>query len=169
MKVVVVNKNDKEISFLGKIKAHKKGKLHRAFSIFVFNDQGELLIQKRSKHKLLWPEFWSNTVCSHPLPKEETIDAAQRRLKEEFGFSTELGLEYRFQYYAEYGDVGIEHELCHVLIGNYNGKVKPDKKEIADYKWININKLKQQIKRSPDKFTPWFKKEFKELVKRGII
>lgn len=168
-KVVRVDKDDKKIALEDKKRAHEQGNLHRAFSVFIFNKQRELLIQKRSNHKKLWPGFWSNTVCSHPLPGESILQAAKRRLKEEFGFRTKLKMHYKFEYYAEYKDIGIEHELCYVLSGKYDGTVNPDKREIADYKWIDTQQLKKQIKKSPSEYTPWFKKELKELEKRKII
>jgi isopentenyl-diphosphate delta-isomerase len=169
MQVIKVDKNDQRQGFIEKQQAHKKGVLHRAFSIFIFNEAGELLVQQRSAQKQLWPLSWSNSCCSHPLPEEPTKQAAERRLKEELGFTTQLKRIYKFHYKKKFEDVGYEHELCHVFVGDYSGKAVPDKKEINDYQWIEIDELKEQIKDKPEQFTPWFKMEVEKLGKSGVF
>jgi len=157
-KLILVNKKDKVVGFETKEKCHQgKGILHRAFSIYLFNNKGQLLIQQRSKFKKLWPLYWANTCCSHPRQDESYVKAGERRLKEEFGFSCFLKMVDKFQYQAKYKDVGSENEMCAVLVGECDGKVKANPKEIADWKWVDIDKLQDDFKRNPDKYAPWFK------------
>lgn len=156
--LILVDENDNEIGYEEKVRAHLgEGKLHRAFSIFIFNDKNELLLQKRNKEKMLWGEFWTNTCCSHPRKGESLEEATHRRLMEEMGFDCELKEIFRFPYQAKFKDVGSEKEIDHVFVGRYNGPVKPDPKEVADWKWISIKELKKDIEKNPDNYTPWFK------------
>ena len=165
-KLLLVNKKDKIIGFETKENCHQaKGILHRAFSVYIFNNKGQLLIQQRSKLKPLWPFYWANTCCSHPREDEEYIEAGGRRLKEEFGFTCSLKMIDKFQYQAKYKDVGSENEMCAILIGEYNGKIKADSKEIANWKWVNVNKLQNDFKKNPDKYTPWLKIGLKRYLK----
>jgi geranylgeranyl diphosphate synthase type I len=166
-KLLLVDKKDKVIGVETKENCHKgKGTLHRAFSVYVFNNKGQLLIQQRSKFKPLWPlRWWAPTCCSHPRKGEEYIDAGERRLKEEFGFTCSLKMIDKFQYHAKYKDVGSENEMCAILIGKYNGKIKADSKEIADWKWISVNKLQHDFKKNPNKYVPWLKTGFKRYFK----
>ncbi|MFC1711018.1 isopentenyl-diphosphate Delta-isomerase [Patescibacteria group bacterium] len=170
-KVILVDKKDKARGFLKKEKAHTlKGRLHRAFSIFILNSKGELLIQKRSKYKKLWPlNYWTNSCCSHGQGKEEIIKTAQKKLKQELGFTTKLKLIDKFLYSFPYKNIGSEYELSYIFLGNYDGQVKPNKEEVADYKWIKLSDLEKEIKISPNNFTPWFKKEIKEFIKNKIL
>ncbi len=161
-KVVLVNKKDKVIGTEEKIKAHLEGKLHRAFSIILFNKKGELLIQKRAKTKYHSPGLWSNTCCSHPRPKEKIELAAKRRLKEEMGIETDLKKAFSFVYKAKLGNL-IEYEFDHVFLGRFDGKPKPNKKEVADWQWIKPADLKADIKKNPQKYTPWFKIIFRKI------
>ena len=174
-KLIIVNKQDKVLGYKSKGECHRlKGIFHRAFSIFVINDKNEILLQKRSKYKLLWPLFWSNTCCSHPNAKgakindakdvkKDLIKQAEKRLKEEMGFSCGLKPIFKFQYQAVYKNIGSENELVAVLLGKYGGqKIKPDLKEAAGFKWISLKDLINQIKKSPEEFTPWFKKIIKD-------
>jgi len=165
-KLLLVNKKDKIIGFETKEKCHQgKGILHRAFSVYIFNNKGQLLIQQRSKFKPLWPLYWANTCCSHPRKGEEYIKAGERRLKEEFGFTCTLKMIDKFQYQAEYKNAGSENEMCAILIGEYNGKIKANPKEVANWKWVNINKLQNHIKKNPNKYTPWLKIGLKRYFK----
>lgn len=154
--VILVNKKDEPIGVEEKIKAHRQGKLHRAFSILLFNKKGETLIQKRAKSKYHSGGLWANTCCSHPRPKERIIQAAKRRLKEEMGISCNLKKVFSFIYKTKLGNL-TEYEFDHVLFGKFDGKPKPDKKEVADWKWIKLADLKADIKKNPQKYTPWFK------------
>jgi len=166
-KLILVNKKDKVVGFETKKKCHQgKGILHRAFSVYVFNNKKQLLIQKRSKFKPLWPLYWwAPTCCSHPRKGEEYIDAGKRRLKEEFGFSCPLRMIDKFRYQARYKNVGSENEMCAILVGKYNGKIKANPKEIADWKWIDISKLRNDFKKNPDRYVPWLKIGLKRYLK----
>ncbi len=158
VKVVLVNEKDEEVGLENKKKAHlKEGILHRAFTIFIFNSKKQLLIQKRSKNKFLWPLSWEASCSSHPLPGEDYLTAAKKRLKRELGFSCKLKLLGRFQYQANYKNIGAEKEICALLIGKYNGKIKPNKKEIAEYKWVDLKELKKDLTKNPKKYAPWLK------------
>lgn len=161
-KVVLVNKKDEEVGTEEKLKAHQKGKLHRAFSVFLFNKKGDFLIQKRAESKYHSPGLWTNTCCSHPKPNEELKKAAQRRLKEEMGISCDLKKKFNFIYKAEMGNL-TEHEFDHVFFGEFNGKPKPNKKEVSDWKRISPVDLRKDIKKNPWKYTPWFKIIIKKL------
>jgi isopentenyl-diphosphate delta-isomerase len=155
--LILVDDNDREIGFKPKTDAHTgKGVLHRAFSIFVFNSDNELLLQQRSRDKMLWPGFWSNTCCSHPR-RGETMDVAvRRRLKQELGFECPLEYLYKFKYHAQFGAVGAEHELCSV----YFGPVDVNVTEIAAWRFVGVEVLERELKLKPDTFTPWFKMEW---------
>ena len=156
-KVILVNKHNRKIGIEEKIKAHKEGKLHRAFSIFIFNSKGELLIQQRAKTKYHSGILWSNTVCSHPRPNETYSKATHRRLKQEMGFDCKLKKLFCFIYKAEFSNKLIENEYDCVFIGKFDGKVKPNKKEVMNYKWISIKDLKKDIKKNPKKYSVWLK------------
>lgn len=164
-KVILVNKKNKTIGAEEKIKAHLTGKLHRAFSVLLFNKKGETLIQKRAESKYHSPGFWTNTCCSHPRLREEVGLAAKRRLKEEMGISCELEEAFSFIYRAKLDDL-IEHEFDHVFFGRFDGKPKPDKKEVADWRWIKLADLKADIKKNHQKYTPWFKIIIKKIIKQ---
>jgi isopentenyl-diphosphate delta-isomerase len=156
--VVLVDGEDKECGLAEKFAAHRHpAKLHRAFSVYVFDDKGQLLIQKRNRDKKTWPAFWSNSCCSHPRPNEAVIAAAQRRLQEELGFTCEVrflfGLEYKAQFDADWG----EHEYLHVLLGSHNGSVKPDPSEVEEFAFADLDWLLGDMEAAPEKYTPWFK------------
>ena len=159
-KVVLVNKKDEEIGIEEKLKVHREGKLHRSFSILIFNSKGQLLIQQRTKFKHHSPLLWSNTCCSHPRPKEDLKEAAKRRLKEEMGIECDLKKVFSFIYKAKSGNF-IEHEFDHVFIGKFDGNPKPNKKEVQNFRWINLEELKKDIKENPKKYTFWFRKILK--------
>ncbi|GBD34035.1 Isopentenyl-diphosphate Delta-isomerase [bacterium HR34] len=156
-KIILVDENDNEIGFEEKLEVHKKGKLHRAFSIFVFNSKGELLIQKRAKNKYHSGGLWTNTCCSHPHPGENLEEAVHRRLKEEMGFDCNLKEIFSFIYKVKFENGLTENELDHVFIGVYDGEVKPNQNEVEDFKWVNINTLLKDIQFNEDKYTYWFK------------
>lgn len=154
--VILVDKKGKEIGKEEKLKAHQEGKLHRAFSVFIFNKKGELLLQKRAESKYHSSGLWSNTCCSHPRQGFDLKEEAKKRLKEEMGIETDLKKNFSFIYKKKVGDL-IEHEFDYVLSGKFNGNPKPDKKEVADWSWINKNYLERDIKENPEKYTPWLK------------
>ena len=156
--VVLVDENDNEVGVEEKIKAHQNGgKLHRAFSIVVFNSEGKMLIQKRASSKYHWPGIWANTCCSHPRPGEKLDDAVKRRLEEEMGFQTELSEVHDFVYRASFDNGLTEWELDHVFVGVFDGEPNPNPDEVGDYKWINLEDLKNDLSKNGDKYAPWFK------------
>ena len=165
--VVLVDDKDKVIGYKEKFKAHKHPvSLHRAISVVVFDkDRKKMLIHKRARVKATWPLFWTNTCCTHPLKGESYKAAAERRLKEEMGFSTPLKQAFKFIYKAKYDEIWGEHELDTVFTGNYKGEIKPNPEEVADYRWVEIGKLVSDIKKNSDKYTPWFKIILEKLEK----
>jgi len=164
-KLIVIDKNDNIVGYEEKEKCHdNEGIPHSAFSVFIFNNKGQLLIQQRSKFKRLWPLHWSNSCCSHPRPREELKKAAQRRIAEELGIFCELKYLYKFRYTASYKNIGSENEICAVLIGKSDDGVILNPAEIQDFKWVDIGELRKDVERNPEKYTPWFKMEIKELL-----
>lgn len=155
--VILVDENDKPIGNMGKLEVHQKGLLHRAFSVFIFNDKGELLLQKRASTKYHSPGLWTNTCCSHPQPGEETLNAANRRLREEMGIDTILIHKTSFIYRTEFDNGLTEHEFDHVFVGQSNDHPVINKLEIDEFKWMSLNTIKEDIKNSPQNFTSWFK------------
>jgi len=168
--LVLINRQDQPLAIEGKTAAHLgKGKLHRAISIFLFNKKGELLIQQRSSSKMLWPLYWTNTACSHPQPGEDYQAAAERRLQEEFGIKAKLKLHHKFIYHEKYKNIGSEHELDAVFTGISDVSPKPDQQEIADWQYIKLADLRKEIKKHPNKYTPWFKLSLKKLKSSDIF
>ena len=165
--VVLVNSKDEPLGTMEKLEAHHKGLLHRAFSVLIFNHKGELLIQKRAKHKYHCGGLWTNTCCSHQRLNEESINAGKRRLQEEMGFTTELVSIGNFIYRVAFPNGLIEHELDHVLIGNYSEDPIPNKEEVEDWRYVSLETLNQDIKMNPNDYTYWFKEimnRFKEKI-----
>ncbi|MEH0156731.1 isopentenyl-diphosphate Delta-isomerase [Limibacter armeniacum] len=156
--VILVNDQDEVIGYKEKLKAHKDGDLHRAFSVMVFNSQKQLLLQKRAKDKYHSGGLWTNTCCSHPSPDEENmVVSAQQRLQEEMGFSCDLELLYHFIYRTEFNNGLVEYELDHVLWGTYDKEPKPNPSEAETYEWVTWDKLIARIADQPETFTSWFK------------
>lgn len=155
--IILVDAEDNEIGTGEKMAVHQTGQLHRAFSILVFNKNGELLLQQRAKDKYHCPGLWANTCCSHPRPSEDILVAAQRRLQEEMGFDCPLEEKYSFIYKAEFTNGLTEHEFDHVLIGDYNGQINFNSTEVQAIRWLDIETIKQEIKNQPAKYTDWFK------------
>lgn len=155
--VVLVNENDEVVGSCEKLKAHQTGVLHRAFSIFIFNNNNELMLQQRALDKYHSAGLWTNTCCSHQRPNETTLEAAHRRLKEEMGFDCDLYEKFNFVYQAHLENNLIEHELDHVLFGNYNANPTINPSEAANWKWVSISELKQSIDQSPEHYTAWLK------------
>jgi isopentenyl-diphosphate delta-isomerase len=156
-KVILVNENDEEIGYMEKMEAHVKGLLHRAFSVFVFNDDGEMLIHQRAKHKYHSGGLWTNACCSHPRKGETNEEAAHRRLMEEMGFDCEIEKAFEFTYKAELDKGLSEHEYDHVFLGRYNGKPNINPEEVENYKWIDQQSLLQSVNNNPGSYTEWFK------------
>ncbi|WP_046745850.1 isopentenyl-diphosphate Delta-isomerase [Kordia zhangzhouensis] len=169
--VILVNENDEQIGVMEKIEAHEKALLHRAFSVFILNNKGELMLQQRALHKYHSPGLWTNTCCSHQREGESNIAAGKRRLQEEMGFVTELAEAVSFIYKAPFDNGLTEHEYDHVMIGNYNDApiINPD--EVADWKWMDVKAVKDDIASHPEKYTAWFKiifDKFYEHIKVDI-
>ncbi len=156
--IILVDERDNEAGTEEKLKAHQNGgKLHRAFSIFVFNSRGEMLIQQRAEGKYHCGGMWTNTCCSHQRPDERLEQAAHRKLRQEMGFNTELKEIFKFTYKASFGNGLTEHELDHVFVGRFGGKPEPNPDEVGDWKWVGIAELKKDVAKNPGKYTPWFK------------
>jgi isopentenyl-diphosphate Delta-isomerase len=164
--LILVDEHDTVLGFDSKQNVHRQGgRLHRAFSIFLFAGSGRVLLHRRSRDKLLWPAYWTNSCCSHPRRGETLGGAARRRLGEELGVSAHLHCLYRFQYTASFGDVGTERELCSVLLGNVDEAlpVRPHRGEVMDWGWFDCSAVDHWLRRSPERFTPWFQLEWARL------
>jgi len=161
--VLLVNKNDQPLGTMEKITAHEKGELHRAFSVFVFNSRGELLLQKRASEKYHSGGLWTNTVCSHPKAGEEVAASAKRRMMEEMGFECEITKVFTFVYKANVGDGLTEHEYDHVFFGYSDTAPMPNHDEVEDWKYVDMDWLNQDVKENPDDYTVWFKIALKEV------
>ena len=166
--VILVDPMDREIGTEEKLKAHRGGKLHRAFSVFVFNTSGELLLQKRSETKYHSGGLWTNTCCSHPRPGESHYCAARRRLNEEMGFDCELTGLFSFIYYAKLENNLFEHELDSVFVGRYDGQPVPNPDEVDDWKWMDVEKLKRDVGKNPGHYTYWFKLILNRVLKQAV-
>jgi isopentenyl-diphosphate delta-isomerase len=165
-KLILVDKKDKQIGTEFKLKTHKEGRLHRAFSIFVFNEKGELLLQKRSSKKYHSGGLWTNTCCSHPKPGEETTSSAHRRLQEEMGFDCNISEIFSFVYKAKLDHCLTEHEFDHIFIGKFNQDPIINKQEAEDFKWATQKFLTQDIKNNPKTYTYWFQKIYKKVFQK---
>lgn len=163
--VVLINPQDEVLGSMEKMEAHQNGLLHRAFSVFLFNDKGEMLLQKRAASKYHSPNQWTNAVCSHPRMDETYEDGAKRRLQEELGIEVDIEQKFHFLYKAEVGDDLWEHELDHVFTGFYNGEFELNPEEVSEIRYILMEDLEQEMKTNPEYFTEWFKiilKEYKD-------
>ena len=163
MEVILVNKNDDQIGTMEKMEAHEKGLLHRAFSIFIFNSKGELLLQQRAAGKYHNAGLWTNTCCSHPLPGEDVLTAANRRLLEEMGFATLLSPAFNFTYQATFANGLTEHEYDYVFTGTYDGKIKIDGSEVSDYCFKTMSDIEASLQMHPLKYTEWFRIAFPQI------
>ena len=161
--VILVNENNDELGVMPKMEAHEKAVLHRAFSVFVFNSKKELMLQQRAAHKYHSPLLWTNTCCSHQKLGETNVEAGKRRLQEEMGFVTELKDTVSFVYKAPFDNGLTEHELDHVLVGEYEGEPNINKDEVEHWKWMPIEKVKLDIENNPAEYTEWFKIIFEKF------
>ena len=162
--LILVDENDVEIGHMDKASCHDaNGKLHRAFSLFIFDRDGRLLLQRRSASKRLWPLYWSNSCCSHPRRGESMEAATRRRLQDELGIGADLEFVYKFMYQADFGELGAEHELCWVFVGRSLETVVANRTEIAATRSLTGQELQQQLDANPQDFTPWFKLEWQRL------
>jgi isopentenyl-diphosphate delta-isomerase len=157
IEVILVDNTDKPIGTMEKMEAHTQPHLHRAFSIFLFNEQGEMLLQQRAYTKYHSGGLWTNACCSHPLPEEETANAANRRLYEELGIQTPLHKAFDFVYQASFDNGLFEHEFDHVYLGTYSGELYLNPEEVADYCYKSLEEIKEDLGKFPEIYTPWFK------------
>ncbi|MGD9116876.1 MAG: isopentenyl-diphosphate Delta-isomerase [Dehalococcoidia bacterium] len=154
---------DGQVSTMEKIEAHRYGLLHRAVSVFIFNDRNELLLQKRAVDKYHSPGKWTNTCCTHPYPGESPIIAAQRRLSEEMGLAATLTEVFTFSYHADVGNGLTENEFDHIFFGTSNQKPTPNHAEVSDWKWVTIEELKQEITKNPEEYSSWLRQCFSKI------
>ena len=164
-KVILVNEKDEQIGLMPKMEAHEKALLHRAFSVFVFNEQNELMIQQRAFGKYHSPGLWTNTCCSHQREGESNIEAGKRRLQDEMGFSTELNDTISFIYKAPFDNGLTEHEFDHILVGYFNGEPDLNPEEVHAWKWMSLEELKADMEKQPQLYTEWFKIIFENYYK----
>lgn len=161
--VILVNPQDEKVGLMEKIEAHEKALLHRAFSVFIFNDKKELMLQQRALTKYHSPGLWTNTCCSHQRDGESNIAAGTRRLQEEMGFVAPLKETTSFIYKAPFDNGLTEHELDHILIGQYNEAPKVNPDEVESWKWMSLDAVKNDIEANPDLYTAWFKIIFEKF------
>ena len=163
--LILVDREDNELGFASKAECHfGTGLLHRAFSVFIFNSSGQVLLQQRSQQKKLWNLYWSNSCCSHPHQGEQIENAAHRRLIEELSIDCELHYLYKFFYQESFEKKGSEHELCSVFVGLFDGEISINTNEIADWKFIDPEELSKSIDQYPEKYTAWLQSEWSELT-----
>lgn len=162
-RLILVDTMDMPVGTAEKMEAHQKALLHRAFSVFIFNSKGEMLLQQRAVNKYHSGGLWSNACCSHPYQGQETKAAAEKRLQEEMGFTTPLNKAFEFIYNASFDNGLTEYEYDHVFIATYDGKISPDTTEVGDYCFIKMDELKESILSHPQKYTEWFKIAFPKL------
>ena len=160
--LILVDDADRRLGHMSKERCHEgRGVLHRAFSLLIFNNRGELLLQQRAPAKRLWPLYWSNSCCSHPRITETMQEATRRRLLEELGIRCDLQFLFKFQYHAQFDATGAEHELCSVFIGRCDGPLDVNREEIHDWRWISPDVLQRQMSGSGGpQYTPWFQLEW---------
>jgi isopentenyl-diphosphate delta-isomerase len=161
--LVLVDDMDQPIGTMDKMEVHRKGLLHRAFSVFIFNRQGDMLIQQRADEKYHSPGLWTNACCSHPFPGEPVQKAAERRLYEELGFNTLLQELFSFTYRSQFENGLIEHEYDHVFSGIYDGKMNPAKEEVKDHAYRSLQEISNELTNSPEHYTPWFRIAFPRI------
>ena len=154
--ILTVDDRDIETGYMEKMEVHQKGILHRAFSVMLFNNEGEVLLQKRAKKKYHSPGLWTNCCCSHQREGETLEEAVSRRLKDELGIKCECREVFKFMYRAEFENGLVEHEIDHVFFGQYNGKVFPNVDEVEEIRWVSLDKLGEEMSDHPENFTYWF-------------
>ena len=155
--VILVDEQDREVGAGEKLQAHRDGALHRAFSVFVFDPAGRLLLQKRAAGKYHSGGLWSNTCCGHPRPEEATQASARRRLREEMNFDCELRAAFEFLYRAEFENELIEHEYDHVFVGDFDGAFVPNESEVEDWRWATPDELRRDMRERPEEYTYWLR------------
>lgn len=161
--VILVNQQDEQIGLMPKMEAHERALLHRAFSVFIFNDKNELMLQQRALDKYHSPGLWTNTCCSHQREGESNIEAGKRRLQEEMGFEVELKESISFIYKAPFDNGLTEHEFDHILVGKYDGMPSINSDEVANWKWMTLEAVKVDMEFQPEQYTAWFKIIFEKF------
>lgn len=164
-RVILVDNNDQEVGVMPKLEAHQKGLLHRAFSVFLFNSKGQLLLQQRAAEKYHSAGLWSNTCCSHPLPGEPTEDAATRKLLQEMGIKADLKPVFNFTYKVKVENELMEHEYDHVFFGNFDGLPVMNPDEVQNWKYISLKDLELQMILHPENYTEWLKLCFNQVMR----
>ena len=155
--VILVDETDRELGVAGKLRAHREGALHRAFSVFIFDRAGRLLLQRRARGKYHSGGLWSNTACGHPRPGEPTAEAARRRLREEMSLDCELSRAFEFVYRAELGGALVEHEYDHVFVGTHDAEPAPDPAEVEEWRWVSMGDLRRGLSEEPESYSYWLK------------
>lgn len=168
-RVILVNEKDEKIGLMPKQEAHEKGVLHRAFSVFIFNKNNELMLQQRALHKYHSPGLWTNTCCSHQRDGESSLEAGKRRLFEEMGFTTDLKETTSFIYKAPFDNGLTEHELDHILVGNFEEAPNINKEEVDSWKWMDLEEVKKDIEINPKIYTAWFKIIFDKFYQHLLV
>jgi isopentenyl-diphosphate delta-isomerase len=166
--VILVDENDRDIGVADKLQAHRSRQLHRAFSIFIFNDKGQLLLQKRARQKYHSGGLWTNTCCSHPAPGAELLQEAQRKLQQEMGFACDLKHALSFIYTAELDNGLYENELDHIFVGTYNGQPRVNPAEVEDWQWVDWSELKKELQAHPERYTYWLGPAMERLEERPL-
>lgn len=166
--LILVDEKDQPVGACEKMEAHTKGYLHRAFSVFLFDNQGQMLLQRRALNKYHSGGLWTNACCSHPYPGEETLAAALRRLQEEMGFVTPVTKAFDFVYKAQFENGLTEYEFDHVFVGAYEGPIQPNPEEVMDYEYVPVAKIEEQLLAEPDRYTAWFRIAFPKLLRHII-
>ena len=163
--IILVDELDQPLGTMEKMEAHRKGVLHRAFSVFIFNSKGEMLLQQRAKSKYHSAGLWTNACCSHPRPGEDIATAATRRLNEELGFTTTLKKVFDFIYRSSFENGLTEFEFDHVFVGQYDDEINPDKHEVNDFCFKTIEEINASLISHPEKYTAWFRIAFPKIEK----
>jgi isopentenyl-diphosphate delta-isomerase len=167
--VVLVDEQDREVGVGRKSEVHRTGALHRAFSVFIQDPEGRVLLQRRAEGKYHSPGLWANTCCSHPHPGEPLEEAARRRLREEMGIECELELACAFVYHADLGHGLVEHEYDHVFLGRCLLEPRPDAAEVSEWRWVTPRELEADMEASPERYVAWLPIAFRELRARGLL
>lgn len=163
--VILVDAKNRELGTMEKLEAHRRGSLHRAFSIFIFNHNGEMLIQQRALSKYHCGGLWTNACCSHPRPDESQERGLSRKLMQEMGFDTTLSKAFDFTYRAELDNGLIEYEFDEVFLGYYEGPIKPNPDEVKGWRYVSIDDIRGEISQNPNAFTPWFRLLFEPIIR----
>lgn len=165
--VILVDKKDQEVGVMEKMQAHREGLLHRAFSVFIFDQEDNMLLHQRAFEKYHSGGLWTNACCSHPRPGESVQQAADRRLMEEMGFHCPLDRTFSFIYQTEFDNGLTEYELDHVLIGKFDGVPQPEPSEVADWKFVSLDYIQDQLRNQPQDYTVWFRIAFEKLMQHS--